>query len=261
MRFVPAALLLAACHSTEPIPEDLVEPTVGLFADFHEPEATKWAQAVSDFMRLREPDATLPDRTYQPDALTPDRVTVSDGTPVVVTPVNVGVISFSEHDIDDHRRLDALPERNCAEAPWTDSWTRTWDDGQGCWPIGSCRDAASGTRLVETLDGLTTTSDQREEFVELELVDGRMVYAARRWQTGPAKADSPDHTMAHDHGLRVWIEEPDDTRRSWVLDVRWTDRKREGVSDEAMARRTEEALDEGARRAQAVMGQLQPSCP
>ncbi|MCB9680934.1 MAG: hypothetical protein H6733_05630 [Alphaproteobacteria bacterium] len=243
---VPLAAL--GCGAQEPVPDDLVDPLVGLFADFASRDAETWASAVLAWALAQDPDAPLASRTFAPAALDPERVRLADGTDVAATRFAVGVLASSPHDVDDHRRASLLPDATCVEPPWTRSWTRT-SDATTCWTLGSCRDAVADSDIVDVTDAGTLSWSMHEELARIEAAldpeTDTDVWIRRWWATAPAQATGAGDGLDRAYGLRMWVADPDDLRHTWRLDVTWADLHLAGQDEDATRAALVQAIADG----------------
>jgi hypothetical protein len=188
------------------VPDDLVDPVVGLFADLGRARGEDWAYAVRDVLDTVDAASAPEDRRFVPAPLDPDRVELPDGEPVPDLPDRVGVVGVSEHDVDGWRRLSGLGERTCVEDAV--AWTRAFADG-GCWSLGACRDASS-TSAGSTAAGAFAIA---ELWSRIDL-DERSLWVRRAWG---------DHAGT---GLLValdaWTEDAEDSGRTRWIEARWS---------------------------------------
>lgn len=236
MRLTIAAACAIGC-AREPVPDDLVDPVVGLFADLDRARGEDWAYAVRDVLDTVDARSEPGDRRFVPAPLEPDRVDLPDGEPVPALPDRVGVVGVSEHDVDAWRRLSGLAERACVEDAI--GWTRTFAD-DGCWSLGACRDA--GSTSVGTTGAGGFALDELWSRVDL---DDRSLWVRRAWGehagTGLVAA------------LDAWTEDVDDSGRTRWIEARWS---ADGPDPTAIA----ESVDRARARAEAFLDEGRVTC-
>lgn len=221
--------LLLACQSPDPVPDDLSEPTVWLLGGLDRPddEVAARIEQLDAYARTLSVDGDAATRSFLPATPTEDHLEDAGGLPPVGPLIGAGLSAFSQHELDDHLESLAATPPECAAAGLYDAPTRTWLDGEACFPTGSCDDGAAQDALHLLWDdaAFDTTATWRWRIVPL--LDGRDGFVGRSVLDA---ATGPTGALRARFALRVIVPDPVDLRRSWHIAALWVDAEHPGAT-------------------------------
>lgn len=206
------ALLLVACDAPPPASEPFNDAAIAALSAFEEAEPDILVRAT---LQLEEEIAADLDLTGDASArsLTPDELSEADVAdmdgpdrdPALTLPV--ALAALSPHAVTEHDRIPVLDDQTALE-PFAVAYTRTFREGEACWPECVLR-----TDNVLTKDSLamTLTFGLRKDWRAFELDDGRQVRVARGWMQQGATAESGDDRVEQSYALELWSEQADGT--------------------------------------------------
>lgn len=208
------ALVFTACEQPPDASEPFSDAAVAALGAFDDEDPTVIVRALEqlevEIAAELDLDGDVTVRSLTPGELVVDDVAAlvrPDRDPGLTVPVALAWRSPFTPGAHDPIALLAA---QVGVEPYALAYTRTFLDGQDCYP-DSCEFLRTENTITKKNIAMTVSFTLFKDWRDLELEDGRAARASRGWMKAGADAEAGGERIEQSYAIELWFEEPGDT--------------------------------------------------